>query len=769
MRHRWLTSTHDRAPRPLRRQLLGIALLTTSAALLVTGLANALLEYRDLRRDFANALSTQARVAARSLLPALAFDDPATAAIALQALVENPDITGATVYVRGARYAEFTTAAAGAMPSAWGELGAGRHTHGTVTDVWVPAVDRGEVLGIVYLRGALRPWPPLLLDSASILMAALVSLVLAIALSRRLQARILAPLESIAEVARDTVAHRDYARRATVTTGAGEIGAVVRAFNAMLDEVESRTAALRESEARERAAATELRSVLDAAPAAILIARDRSCHVVTGSRGAHELLRRAPSANLSKSDAAPDRADNFRVLDADGRELAVDELPIQRVARIGRPLRSLRETIEFDDGSRRTLFGNVEPLFDAAGAVSGAVAAYVDITELELASRRLQEHQRALEQAARQKDEFLATLAHELRNPMAPIRYATALLRPDVAPAVLEQARRLIERQSAHMARLLDDLLDMSRITRNVIELKRSEVDLRTVVRDACEAAQPDVTVHRHDLTLSLPDEPAWVDGDPARLLQIVGNLLGNAVKYTPPGGRIAVTVELLGADLRLRVADSGIGLAPDMVPRVFDLFSQVHKGVTASHGGLGIGLAVVRRLVELHGGRVDVTSEGLGRGAEFEVVLPRTVPKAVAVATSNVTPLYRGPPRVLVVDDNRDVAQGLALLLRSEGIPAHVVHSGEDALALADELKPDVIVLDLGLPTLSGEQVAAALRERTWAQTVRIIAVTGWGQETDRARTAACGVDVHLVKPVDPAELIEHIRQSARAVDVAG
>ncbi|HET7201901.1 MAG TPA: ATP-binding protein [Steroidobacteraceae bacterium] len=405
---------------------------------------------------------------------------------------------------------------------------------------------------------------------------------------------------------------------------------------------------------------------------------------------------------------------------------------------------------------------------NAASKLGDAVAVwFMDLTERQALIEELRATEASLREADRQKDEFLATLAHELRNPMAPIRYAAAMIRPGSAPEVLERARQMIERQSAQMSRLLDDLLDMSRITRNVIELKRELIDVRQLVEDVVESSRPAVLAERHELGVSMPATPAWIDGDPVRIGQVVHNLVQNAIKYTPAGGRIDVVVAVHAQDVEICVRDTGVGLAPEMLPNVFRLFSQVHPSVHASKGGLGIGLAISRRLVELHGGAIEVRSAGLGRGAEFCVRLPLSAAEMEAQRMRTDAKAVTPPParrRVLIVDDNIDAADGLALLLRAHGFDVHVAYRGADALSITADVHPDIVLLDLGLPDMPGEDVARRLRQAEWSRSARLIAITGWGQDADRARTREAGFDVHLVKPVDPDVLLGIIGESADA-----
>lgn len=510
---------------------------------------------------------------------------------------------------------------------------------------------------------------------------------------------------------------------------------------------------LMESERRERQRAAELAAVLDAVPAAIWIADDPDCTFVTGSRFAHEVLRLPFGANLSKTAPEAERPMNFQVHDDHGVEFSAEDLPLQKAARTGRPQRGVRETIVFEDGTRRLLLGNVEPMLDAEGRPRGAVAAFIDVSELARAEETLRE-------ADRRKDAFLATLAHELRNPIAPIRYAVRLLRPDAPPQAQQQAREMIERQSAQIARLLDDLLDMSRVTRDVVELKRELLDVRRVVEQAVLATRPLIESLHHELQVTLAGEALWVDGDPTRLHQIVDNLLNNAAKYTDPGGRIEVSAAAEGERVVIEVRDTGIGLARESLGRVFELFAQIQPA-GRGRSGLGIGLAVVKRLVELHGGTIGAHSEGLGRGTTFRVVLPRAARTAEPgpPETAKVLRLWRSDARVLVVDDHPDVLQSLALLLRGHGYRVHTAADGASAMRVAEALQPDVAILDLGLPDTDGYAVARWIRQQPWGAGVQIIAVTGWGDRGDRLRTRESGFDAHLVKPVEPDELLRVLR----------
>jgi signal transduction histidine kinase len=364
----------------------------------------------------------------------------------------------------------------------------------------------------------------------------------------------------------------------------------------------------------------------------------------------------------------------------------------------------------------------------------------------------------ALKQADRRKDEFLAMLAHELRNPLAPIRTAVQLLRlKELADAQRARARDIIERQVEHLVNLIDDLLDVSRITRGMISIHREPVMVGAIIARAVETARPLIDAHRHELTLDLPDEILTVEGDKTRLVQVVANVLHNAAKFMDPGGRIRLRVARDGPQVVIAVADTGIGIARERLPHIFELFTQVHERSDRSLGGLGIGLALVRRLTEMHGGTVSAHSDGPGCGAEITVRLPVLVtrPALDVSQTSESEVIPAGPAcRILVVDDNLDAAESLALQLQLAGHVVRVAHNGLEALAIAPDFAPDIALVDLGMPKMDGYETARQMRRHPWGQRTVLMALTGWGQEQDRRRAADAGFDVHLVKPVAELDL---------------
>jgi len=384
----------------------------------------------------------------------------------------------------------------------------------------------------------------------------------------------------------------------------------------------------------------------------------------------------------------------------------------------------------------------------------GEVVAWAGIS---LDISRLKQVEEELRETDRRKDHFLAVLAHELRNPLAPVRNALHILKitaPDSAAAA--EARDMAERQVHHLTRLVDDLLDVSRMMSGKIVLRKERVELATVVARAVETARPAVDAEGHELMVSLPREPIVLDADVVRLAQVLSNLLNNAARYTEAGGRIWIAAERAGGEVVIRVGDNGIGLAPEELTRIFDLFTQAAPGDFRSQGGLGIGLTLVRTLVEMHDGKVEAHSAGRGRGSEFVVLLPLPVPvppRAPGDAKSN---RRSAPPsrRVLVVDDNVDAAESLAMVLRLEGHDVEVAHSGPSALAAARIRPPEWVLLDIGMPGMDGYEVARTLRVEPGLENVTLVALTGWGQEEDRQRSKQAGFDHHLTKPVEPSTL---------------
>jgi PAS domain S-box-containing protein len=420
------------------------------------------------------------------------------------------------------------------------------------------------------------------------------------------------------------------------------------------------------------------------------------------------------------------------------------------------------------DGSRVWIDARVGPVTDAAGRVTGVLGLAHDITDRKRAEQ-------ALLEADRRKDEFLALLAHELRNPLAPLRNGLQVMRLAAGDAnAISEVRRMMDRQLSHMVRLIDDLLDVSRISRNKMELRRTRVLLADVIRSAVETARPLLDSAGHDFTVSLPPEPIYLDADLTRLAQVVGNLLTNSAKYTPQGGRI--WLEVMAREERRRsskdepsdgappspfvtiqVRDTGIGIPPESLPTLFDMFSQVDRSIERSTGGLGIGLALVKGLVEMHGGVVKAESPGPGKGSTFTIQLPilESAAEFAADVTTEDGSVATGPGRrILVVDDNHDSALSMAMMLRLMGDEVKTAHDGLEAVKTAETFRPQIVLMDVGMPRLNGYEATRRIHAQAWGKAIAVIALTGWGQEGDKQRSLEAGCVGHLVKPVSLADL---------------
>ena len=376
---------------------------------------------------------------------------------------------------------------------------------------------------------------------------------------------------------------------------------------------------------------------------------------------------------------------------------------------------------------------------------------------------RLESTMAALREADRKKDEFLATLAHELRNPLAPVMHAVKLMESASADEHQRQwGREVIARQVQRMALLLDDLLDVSRITRGRLELRKDYVDLLTLVSSAVETARPLIDAKNHSLTVNLPPEPLELEVDPLRLSQALSNLLTNAAKYTDAQGHITLTAQQDEQGLLIRVADNGIGIEPTVIKGLFEMFSQIDSAIDRAEGGLGIGLALVRGLVALHGGTVQATSAGLGQGSEFTIRLPRQVVVEPQDSRAGVHEAVSAPSglycKIVVADDNRDAADSLKMLLELAGHEVFVAYNGQQALDLGARERPQAFVLDVGMPDLTGYEVARRIRQQAWGRGVLLLAVTGWGQDDDKEQAKAAGFDFHFTKPVNPQEVEERV-----------
>ena len=435
----------------------------------------------------------------------------------------------------------------------------------------------------------------------------------------------------------------------------------------------------------------------------------------------------------------------------DGRPYPFADCPNCRIYGPGETVRDHEAVFFRKDGTPVTVMCANSAL-EVDGEQMGAVLVAHDITGLKHAEE-------ALREADRRKDEFLATLAHELRNPLAPIRSAVEILKlkaPD--DPTLQAVQGMIDRQLRHLVRLVDDLLDVSRITRGRLQLRRERVALAEVLEQALEASRPHVECAGHDLSVALPPAPVYLDADPVRLAQVFLNLIHNACKYTDPGGQIRVSAEMDGPEVVVTVADTGIGVPPEDLVRLFEMFAQLGPTGERAQGGLGIGLSLARGLVEMHGGSIEARSEGPGKGTQLVVRLP-TLPGGSAAQPAPAPAAAVQPAaarRVLVVDDHRDVVESLALLLHAMGYQVEIAHDGLEAIEAAGRYRPDLVLLDIGMPKLDGYATCRRIREHPWGRDMTIVALTGWGQEDDQRRTREAGFDGHLVKPLDPRALFD-------------
>jgi PAS domain S-box-containing protein len=522
-------------------------------------------------------------------------------------------------------------------------------------------------------------------------------------------------------------------------------------------EAEERTRERDELERRERLARAEadahrehLYALFRKAPAAITILRGPDLVFVLANPKFEELIERKDLVGKRGREAIPEP------------EAAPTWDILQNVLHTGDPyLGTEYPALWGRSGEGRTRYFNfvAQPTKDVNGAMDTVMVHAVDVTDTVAARQKTEALARQLLDSDRSKDEFLAVLGHELRNPLAPILTALHIMRLRATDDATERERAVIERQVSHLSRLVDDLLDVSRATMGKIDLRRERVDVATAVARGVEMARPLIESKGHQLAVSVPVGALFVDGDVVRLAQVIGNLLHNAAKYTDPGGHIELAGAIDGADVTIRVHDDGQGIPADRLPAMFELFVQGDQPPDRSQGGLGVGLALVRSLVQLHGGRIDARSEGPGCGSEFVIRLP-AVPERQARRPERRAPPQQGrkPRRVLIVDDDVDATEMLAQALTAAGHEVREEHDGTSALVAAAQFQPDVVLLDLGLPGMDGIEVARRMRSYPQLGEVRIVALTGFGQGSARTRSAAVGIESLLVKPVDMQTIMDAV-----------
>jgi PAS domain S-box-containing protein len=736
--------------RSIRNKLNAILATTTLLALVLAALALVVVDLRRELEDIREDLVTQADVVALTTAPALAFSDSRVATENLSVLRAKPSVVAGALYdERGALFASYRNPDA---PSV--EIPARPHASGLSVDgdwatTWQPVTLNRERVGTVWLqmrherlRQALEYLGVLALIMGGSLAAALL-------LSNRLQRGLTAPILGISEVARKILRGETGDLRATRSSD-DEVGELVDAFNAMLDELQRRSQtletanqALRSSEARYQ-----------------LAVRGSSAGLWDWDMPAGTMFYSPRfKALLGYTDEEfPDKPESMRsVLHPDDREVVSEAM---RAHLRQRAPYQVECRLRDRGGHWRWFFVAGAALWDPTGQPFRMAGSVVEVTERKEAERVLQEANRA-------KDEFLATLAHELRNPLAPIRTGLEILKKDQANGPpSERARAMMERQLVHMIRLIDDLLDISRISSGKIRLEVSRIHLRPVLDSAIEISRPAVATGGHALTVDLPDEDIELMGDPTRLAQALGNLLNNAAKYTPPGGQVALRVRRERDEAVIEIEDNGEGIPREMLENIFSLFAQVRSTLDRAQGGLGIGLYLVRSLVELHGGTVVAESAGAGQGSRFTMRLP-CLPATAQPEPKPDTGSAGAPAvglKVLVVDDNVDAAETLSLVLEMAGCRTRMLHEGSHVLEGALDFGPDVILLDIGLPGMSGYEVAQRLRQEPRFARTLLVAITGWGTDQDRRRSQESGFDHHLTKPVDYAALEPLLRQTVSA-----
>lgn len=742
----------------MRGKIMGVVLITTVSALLVAGITLLTHDLNNYRQSWAADLSTEAGILALSTAPALQFDDHKVALQNLSALQAHSAILSAALYLPdGSLYADYEKSGEAPPPQQLTSVSAITQVSGEHIEVIQPILRKGERLGTIYLRARYDVKGRIEAYLGIFAIVTFIAMVVALILTSTLQRVITDPLDAISEASQQIIKGSDYSPRAWKRSD-DEFGVVVEAFNKMLDEVQTRTHSLEQSnsalknevitrQAAETALAqanTRLESTMAAAEIGSWVwdaqsqqyICDRNLAALYGFDGQQEIRG---DLSLFAKYIHPD--DLPAMMDRQSQPIQIDINPSTEF-RIVRP-----------DGSIKYLLTRSKAQLDEFGVPRLVAGLIIDISPQKVAEQKLRD-------ADRRKDEFLATLAHELRNPLAPILQALKILAsPMVAQSQQLLARDVIARQVNHMILLLDDLLDVSRITQGRLELRKTAVALESLIATAIETSRPFIDSKHHTLKTILPAEPVMLEVDSLRLGEAITNLLTNAAKYTDAGGDITLAVAIGASELSIAVKDTGIGMSATFIPKVFDMFSQIESALDRSEGGLGIGLALVKGMVALHGGRVEATSAGEGLGSCFTIYLPNTcittAATAPSVASAIVQPSIKPDHhKILVVDDNRDAAECLALVLELSGHEVLVAHSGRQAINLGMSEHPHVVILDIGMPDMNGYEVAEYIRQQSWGKSIVMIAVSGWGQHDDKEKARRAGFNHHFTKPVNSDEL---------------
>jgi PAS domain S-box-containing protein len=731
----------------LRGKLTVVVLLTTAIALLTMTLALLNRDLSEYRSSLAEDLETEAAIMAQLIAPAVDFDDQRVAERNLAALDAKSRILSAAIYAKDGRLFAYYSRDRRPPPAELPMPAGSKQVSGNRMEVTRVLLQNGEQLGVIHLSASYDVWGHVYAYLGILAIMMLFSMAVALVLSARLRRSITGPAETLAAVADHIVTGRDHSLRAP-DTPLEEFSLVVKAFNSVLDEADARTRELQNSHRALRQSEKLYRAIGESINYGVWVcdASGRNLYV------SDSFLKLVGITQEECSGLGWGR-----VLHPDDRDATVAAW--QECVRTGdywyREHRFLGT-----DQRYHSLLAQGMPMRDEDGNITGWAGINLDIG-------RLKETEDALREADRRKDDFLATLAHELRNPLAPIRHASKLLGiKGLDPAQAQTAREIISRQVARMALLLDDLLEVSRITRGRLELRKERVSLGAVVTAALETSKPLIEAKRHEFSIRMPGTAVELFVDPLRMSQALSNLLTNAAKYTDPGGHIELHIQHTADELVMAVKDSGIGVPALALPTIFEMFSQVDSAIDRAEGGLGIGLALVKGLVTLHGGTVQASSDGLGRGSTFTIRIPgEIICQPAPIKQENSPGRPDGPRgRILVVDDNRDAASSLAMVLRSSGHLAIAAHSGEQALQIAEQERPHAIVLDIGMPQMNGYELAQRIRQFDWGKSVLLVALTGWGQKEDIERATLAGFDVHMTKPADPErieQMLEDFLQS--------
>jgi PAS domain S-box-containing protein len=729
----------------IQRKLSFILLATVGLALLIAAGALLLVEARKEWRDSRAELTAQADIVGLASEAALTFGDAKVGEQNLRVLIAQPAVLAAALYdVEGRLFASFRTDREdGVVPAVAPAEG---FVFGlTTAQVVRPVFSNREAIGRVYVQYRHGMLAHLTEYTGWLLAVTLTSLLGALLLAQRLQRSLTEPILEVSRVARGVLDRGTFDERAT-RRSEDEVGQLVDAFNTMLDELGRRSRVLQEANAA--LSASEARYQLAArGSSAGLWDWDMRAGTMFHSPRLKALLGYSESEFPDRPDALPHlmHPDDRTPVLAALRAHLVDDQPYQAECR-------LREK----DGRWRWFLVTGMALKDGQGQPYRMAGSLIDISERKASEILLQQSNRA-------KDEFLATLAHELRNPLAPLRTGLQILKkPSVTEPTVRRTLDTMDRQLTHMVRLIDDLLDISRINSGKIRLELARTSLRAAVQTALELSRPAIDAAGHALSVELPEQDIELHGDETRLAQAFGNLLNNAAKYTPPGGQVRLRMWQEGSQAFVEIQDNGIGIPPELLDQVFGLFAQVEGSGHRAAGGLGIGLFLVRSLVQMHGGSVRAASPGTGQGCTFTVQLP-CLPPAQDAATDGPAreeqAVASSAARVLVVDDNEDAADTLTTFLGMLGVQARAVHDGPSALPAAVDFAPDLVLLDIGLPGMDGYEVARAMRRQPQLARVTLVALTGWGAEDDRRRAMEAGFDQHLTKPVDLKVLEDMLR----------